>query len=409
MPPKRLPELISRKLGYTDEDTERIRNVYSETIEDFKDRPPEMVVWISTRTQTIKFTDGYDFKVKKGKHYVTDLLSFIDLYNTNKQAKATDIFKKKFKPYNGEDLNNKRLLVYAYGCGIGDCFFMQPILRFIKEKYPSCYIMFAIPEKHHSIIDNWEFVDKMFSTPFSHVPFISADYHLHFDGVIGKCREAEKVNIYKLLAKRACLDIPIDQLVPKQIPKVEKVEKAQNILKEWYMQDTPFAIVQLRADTILRTPRIKFQVDLLNSLIEKKIMIIMTDLPKNENSIHQLINKTNNPDMIFNYCKYSESIDDAVALLSLSKLVVSIDTGLIHIGAALGIPTFGIYSTFLGKIRLETYPNSHWVDSSAKCAPCFKHGYELCANAKDDHPICYDTFDINEISNIIKLLWDTIE
>ena len=40
-----------------------------------------------------------------------------------------------YKKYNGEDLNDKTLLVWRHG-GIGDLMFMMPPLRLLKIKYP---------------------------------------------------------------------------------------------------------------------------------------------------------------------------------------------------------------------------------------------------------------------------------
>ena len=410
-PERGLPDIVIKRLGYSSSDIELIRNKYTDTLDEFRYRAktaPEMVIWESKTNKEFSFNDGYIFKPKFGSKYVTDLITFINLFD-DKLVKATNLFKKNLNLYQGQDLTNKKLLCYAYGCGIGDTFFMQPILKSIKKLYPTCRITFALPKRHHSLIRSWDFIDNVIATPFQFHYFTSADYHLTFDGLIGKCREAERENIYKLL--RRWTNIPINDidLIPQQKINVELKEYWKNILEQHYMRNTPFMIVQLRADTIVRTPRDEFKIKLLKSLINKGIYIVIVDIPSKHQEIDNLIKQLDvQQGSILNFCKYSLNIEYASALLSLSTMITSVDTGIIHLAASVNKPIFGIYGPFIGKIRCETYPNCYWIDAHSECAPCFLHSYKPCKHNKNGYPICYDNINITELSNNIEILWKEV-
>jgi len=401
-----LPDKIISKLGYTIEDVDKIREVHVHTLEEFRSKPPEMVIIEAKRTQLLTFTDGYKVKFKKGGKYFLDLLSFIDGYKT-KIFKPTDRFMKFFKFWKGEDLNNKKLLCWLYGGGIGDLIFVQPILRYIKEKYPKCILRLAHPARHNVFSKKWDFIDELYPTPMSETPFITSDYHLHFDGLIGKCKESETVNIYEILAKWANLDIPKEKLRPIQQLDETKMKNSIKFLSEKKI-DKNFLILQLRASTVLRTPRLEFWLEMLNELVNNNIPVMFVDVPKVAGDIDEVIKKCDRPELVYNFSPYSKTIGDAMAMINFSNLVVAVDTGLIHIATALGKPVYGIYGPFPGKIRLGTYDKCYWVDTPCECAPCVTHGYTPCKNAVDGYPICYDKINIKELVNNIKILWEGI-
>ena len=397
--PKVLSDNIISKLGYKLEDIKKIRNTHTNTLKEFRSKPPEMVIAESRMTNTIRFTDGYTLKIKKGKRYLLDLLLFIDGYHA-KLFKPTNRFIKYFKFWKGENLNNKKILCWVYGGGIGDLFFVQPVLRYIKKKYPKSIIALVYPARHSIFTKHWDFIDELYSSPVSDIPFMSSDYHLHFDGIINKCVESEKINVYKILAKWVNLDIPNKELKPLQKIDMNRVEKCKKILHGWNL-NVPFLILQLRASTIHRTPRPEFWLNLLNGLVNKGISVVFVDQPKESFTIDALIKKCNRPDLVYNFSPYSKDMGDAMAMIFLSKLVVSIDTGLIHIASAIGKPTYGIYGPFPGKIRLETYDKCNWIDAPCDCAPCMSHSYSSCKHAIRGYPICYDKININKLVNNI--------
>ena len=85
-----MPDHVLDQLGYSKEDVNKIWE-RPETLEGFRDKPPEMVVWKNLKTRVMEFQGGFGVKVKNKQCYITDLVTFIDLYHAG-LAKATGKF-----------------------------------------------------------------------------------------------------------------------------------------------------------------------------------------------------------------------------------------------------------------------------------------------------------------------------
>jgi hypothetical protein len=165
------------------------------TLDDLKNSPPNIVV--AECIKTVKFMQN-KFKqqeLKKKVKYVMGAGIYMQLhYDTRFKLeilKPSSIqFKKIYKPYNGQNLDNKTLLVFRQG-GIGDLLFIQPNLIYLKEKYPTCTIKFACGPQYQSMINEWDCIDEVLDLPFAVNEMFTTDYHCVFEGVIERCKEAE--------------------------------------------------------------------------------------------------------------------------------------------------------------------------------------------------------------------------
>jgi ADP-heptose:LPS heptosyltransferase len=390
---KSLPNVsptIMREFGISKDNLKMVEN-----LETLRESPPNII--IATGRKNFKFIQNYfrEQTITKGVKYVMNFgifqQLFIDKRTNQKLLEPSPVkFKNLYKPYLGQELKeNSELLVFRTG-GIGDLLFIQPNLRYLKQKYPSCTIRFACGPQYHPMVEQWEdCVDILTTLPFPFDKLISADYHMLFEGVIERCKEAEKTNAYRLFTRWLGLNLPDELLVPKQNPKEELVEKCKKLLKSWNKPN--FIVLQLRASSPVRSPSHNFWIKIINGLTKRKFNVVITDSSRQSDSIDKLIVNLKRRFRVFNFAKYSESIAHTIALTSLSNGAVSTDSSLVHIAASLDKPIYGIYGPFPGSIRLDTYPKTKWVDVDRFCAPCCLHGQRPCKYAgSDGYSPCYD-------------------
>lgn len=394
---KPLTEPILNKLGMSMENTKKVS-----TLEELRKSPPNIIV--AECTKSVSFVQNW-FKnqtLKKGHKYVMGLGVYqqlhFDLRLNKKILKPAKMkFRNLYKPYRGQDLSNKTLLVSRTG-GIGDLCFVQPNLTYLKKKYPTCTIRFACGPQYQSMIETWDCIDQVLDLPFHTSHLFESDYQAIFEGVIERCSEAETTNAYNLFSRWLGLDLPDELLFPEQKPKKDKVEECIEIMEGWGLKEKPL-IFQLRASSPIRCPRFEVWIDIINKLTDRGHLVAITDSPRQSDGVDGFIKLLKWQNRVFNFCKYSKSLDYTIAITSLSKGVVATDSALLHIAASLGIPAFGVYGPFPGKIRLSTYPKADWIDAKKECAPCFQHGMKPCKNAKSGEPFspCYDNIDTNEV------------
>jgi len=345
-----------RKFGLKAQDVKIVEN-----LEELREAPPNII--IAQSRKNFNFVQNYfkEQSLKKKGKYVMGLGVFQQLQRDksgkNKLLQPAPMrFKNMYKPYIGQEVNNKTVLIFRTG-GIGDLLFIQPNLTYLKQKYPTCYIKFACGPQYQPMIENWDCVDEVLDLPFSFKHLQESDYHMLFEGVIERCKEAETKNAYNLFSIWLGLDLPDNLLLPKQEPKEELVDECFEILKEWGLENDSFILMQLRASSPIRTPRHEFWSKIIDELNRRGYNVILTDNPQQSENIDNFIKLLKKPEMTFNFCQHSESIAYTIALTSLCKATFGTDSALGHIAASLDKKCFGIYGPFPGHIRLKTYTN----------------------------------------------------
>lgn len=378
------------------------RELFVDSVEDLKKSPSNIVVaeaLIDTGFQPVGYTRKQHF-VKKQKYVMSlgvyQMLKYDHASGVKILKPSQKTFKKFYKPYSGQNLTNKSLLIWRQG-GIGDLLFISPNLIFLKETYKNCKIIFSCGPQYQSMLKGWDFIDEVIDLPFNASYMFKSDYQITFEGVIERTREAEKENCYKLFTKWMGLNLPDELLIPKQTPTQDSIEKTERILKAWLINDQPFILIQMRSSSPIRTPRPKFWKNIIDGITERKINVILSDLPHMSNDIDNFINTLNFKHRVFNFSQYSFEIADAVAMTSKAKMVVAVDSSIMHIAESLGVKSLGIYGAFPGNVRLSTYKHADWIDAKALCAPCFKHGTILCKNSSNGYVNCYDNINTNEV------------
>jgi len=326
-----------------------------------------------------------------------------------------------YKPYCGQDLNGKTLVVWRSG-GIGDLLFCQPGLRYLKTKYPTCKIIFATSIMYIEMLKKWNFIDRVETFPMDLEIFKNADYHLTFEGVIERCLEAKKTNAYKLFTRwMGITEIDDSNLIPQLKIEDRDIEKIViDYLSKRQMAKREYIVVQVRASSPIRTPSSRVWKEILVRLVNDNQRLILTDLPDRQTEVSKLIDflfTENQKRRVFNFSPISKNINYSIFLAKYAKLVIAPDSSMIHIAAGVNTPVFGIYGPFPGKLRMETYRNADWIEpeKSMICShggnQCFIHGHMPCSASRplgtnlyiDRGPSpCFEIMDFNLVFRKIK-------
>jgi ADP-heptose:LPS heptosyltransferase len=400
-----------RQLGLKSQDIRMVRD-----FDELKMYPPNIIV--AQATTNVSFVQNF-FKtqtLKKRQKYVMGLGVYQQLHKSVENKKVllkptTPQFKNVYRPYEGQSLEGgKSILVFRTG-GIGDLLFINPNLRYLKDKYPDCVIKFACGPQYQAMVENWkgELIDELLDLPFTLQDLQSSDYHVLFEGVIERCKLSHHQNSYNLFSRWIGLDLDDELLVPHQEPKWDLVEEVEEILADWKLDKKDYIVMQLRASSPIRTPSPKFFGELISKLVDAGHKVVLTDSKRNAEQLDSFIKDyiTSDQSMVYNFSPHSESLDYTIALTYNSKCVCATDSALNHIAASMDVPCYGIYGPFPGFIRLKTYPKADWVDGTLPCSPCFLHGHRPCPQAGSDGASpCYDQIDKDRV---VKKIGELIE
>jgi ADP-heptose:LPS heptosyltransferase len=405
--PKKITPLELRRFGLSEDSIKLV-----DKIEELRSNPPNIVIAECLKTAYFIQNKFKQQVVKKKNKYVMGLGVYEQLRLEPKaNAKILRPAKVKFaniyKPYIGYDLEDETLIIWRTG-GIGDLLFIQPNLNFLKEIYPTCEIILACGPQYQAMVEDWPAVDTVLDLPFPFQYLIRADYHAVFEGVIERCKEAQTTNAYELFTRWLGLNLPKERLIPRQPVKEDKLEECKEILEEWNLEGIDFIIVQLRASSPIRSPRLGLWGDIINRITKNDHVVIITDAPHYAEEIDSLIEEfVKDKDLVFNFAHHSKSLDYTIAMTSLAKMAISTDTAMMHLAAALDIKGFGLYGPFPGEIRLSTYPKTRWINAELHCAPCFLHGHRPCPNSQaDGSPKCYEEINLDELTDKIEELYN---
>lgn len=348
----------------------------------------------------------------------TNLTMPIDMYIKAKRDKNRKVvlkpakikFRDSFKRYTGQPLDKKTLMIIRTG-GIGDIIFSQPVIKYLKEKYTSAYIVYSCAPRYSLIFKSWPagLVDQPISAPFSTKLLNSINYHLPYEGAIERNFESHKVNAYDIYSEMAGANINHND----SKYKIELIPDKQILHKvKPHLPKDKFIVIQIMATSSHRMMTIAKWVNILKKL-EKEVnhKFIFIDSSSRAPMYDNLISGYNlDKDRYINACYMSEDINHAVAIISLSDGVIGIDSSLSHIGAALDKPVMGIFGPFKGDLRLRYYNNSDWVEPrNCDCPllPCFLHGNESvkCPYVENKVPAdCLEHIDEDEVISKVKRL-----
>jgi len=297
---------------------------------------------------------------------------------------------------------------------VGDTMLMQPMLARLKQRHPDCQIDVLAPPWTEKLLLSMPEVANIIINPFPHGALqLKERYQLgkqlqadQYDqaivlanslksalvpyfakiplrtGFVGEMRYG-LLNDARLLDKRklpfmverfAQLAEDKDQNIPRPIPnpklEISRSERDATLDKLGLTLDKPIAVFCPGAEygSAKRWP-IAYYAEIGQRLQQSGFEIWLLGSNKDKDVAEKIVSLGNQASR--NLCG-STDLGDAIALLSCADLVISNDSGLMHLAAALDRHMLALFGSSSPEFTPPLSANAEVVKLDIKCSPCFK-------------------------------------
>jgi|JRYD01.1.fsa_nt_gb ADP-heptose:LPS heptosyltransferase len=325
-----------------------------------------------------------------------------------------------------ENHSMSRVLVIRFS-SIGDIVLTTPVLRCIKKQLPNTEVHFLTKRDFSDVlannpyIDNTFYVDNNLPEIIRQLKMVGYDYivDLHHNMRSWKVKRAlrakkfsfNKLNIEKWiyvnfkinkLPHKHIVDRYFDAISPMGVVNdgqgldyfinpLDEVDINTFLPASFSQGYIAFVVGAKHATKCLPLEKMK---EVISGLKHQVVLLGGFEDKQKGAALQQLF-----PEKVFNACG-TTSIGQSASLIKQSKAVITHDTGLMHIAAALRkkivsvwgntVPEFGMYPY----LPLNSVPFSINEVKNLNCRPCSKIGYNTCPKK---HFRCMNDMDVNEI------------
>ncbi|MGA8865126.1 MAG: lipopolysaccharide heptosyltransferase II [Gallionella sp.] len=297
---------------------------------------------------------------------------------------------------------------------VGDAMLMQPMLMRLRQRHPECRIDVLAPQWTSALLNAMSEVDEVIINPFPHGALMLGGRlqlgkqlrNTHYDqaivlpnslksalvpffahiplrtGYVGETRyglinDARKLNkkLLPLMVERyAQLAEDRQGTIPRPLanPRLE-VSAAQcdtTLHKLALTTDKPVAVFCPGAEygPAKRWPKTYFA-EIAQRLRNHGYAVWLVGSAKDRDIADTIIALGNSD--CRNLCGKTD-LSDAIALLSLAQLVISNDSGLMHLAAALDRPMLALFGSSSPQFTPPLSAHAEVISLDLKCSPCFK-------------------------------------
>ena len=310
---------------------------------------------------------------------------------------------------------------------IGDIVLTTPIIRIIKTQIDNSEVHFLTKKENSSILYNNKYIHRLhLYNKDNYNELIEELEAEQFDFIIDLHKN---IRTHKIKSKLKVPDFSFDKLNYKKwllvnfktnkLPDVHIVDRYLETLKvfdvkndnlglDYFIdEDNFYRIEGLHEEKFIvivigakhftkRLPNEKI-IQLINNIEQRVVLLGGKDDIENAKIIQYNAKKE-----VYNFCG-KISLNQSASIIQQSSLVITHDTGLMHIASAFKkivisiwgntVPEFGMYPYLADK------KSKIFQVENLKCRPCSKIGFKRCPKR---HFKCMEQINIDEISNYIK-------
>lgn len=291
---------------------------------------------------------------------------------------------------------------------------MQPMLMRLKQLHPDCRLDVLAPPWTIGLLRAMPEVSRVITNPFPHGALqLGARYQLgkqlretQYDraivlpnslksalvpffaripvrtgfvgetryGLLNDARRLDKTELPLMVERFAQLVEPADGKIPRPLPNpkldVPSTQRITTLNKLDLTLDKPVAVFCPGAEygPAKRWP-VAYFAELAQRLRGEGYAVWLIGSNKDREQAEKIVALDNAE--CRNLCGHTD-LSDAIALLSCAQLVVSNDSGLMHLAAALDRPMLALFGSSSPQFTPPLSSNAHVIQLNLKCSPCFK-------------------------------------
>lgn len=324
-----------------------------------------------------------------------------------------------------------KILVLRFSA-IGDIVLTTPVVRALKTQIPDCELHYATKESYASIISCNPHIDKVHLLKDSFNDFIDGLKTEKFDFIVdlhnnlrtfrikkrlkSHSEAFPKVNLEKWLVVNTSINkLPNEHIVDRYFKATKKLNITNdNKGLDYFLNDEKKVdlsnYTQTNEKSISVAVGAKFNTKQIPTALFSQALSTVTtpifllggseDFSKGE----EIRNALKSNKKVFNLCG-KLSINESASVIKQTDLIITGDTGLMHIASAFKTQIISIWGNTIPSFGMYPYrpenPKSfsiHQVED-LKCRPCSKIGYQKCPKK---HFKCMENQDLGVIQNKIK-------
>ena len=279
-------------------------------------------------------------------------------------------------------IDGKNILIVKRSQGVGDVIMVTPVLHRLRQLNPDAYIIFQT--RYPELLRYNEDVDKIIENNENYHTYKTIDLNWTVEtDEIGKGAIPFKqyVGVDRVRSFYNHAGIPWDGK-PQFQYKVVGSEKlrAENKWKE--LEGERRIVCAFFCQSYLRCYHLPHIIRVIEYLLEQQyaVMILGTDYWETQSK--DFIPKKFRDrlrgleDRKFVNLMSKTELREASALINSSDLLITVDSGLLHIAGALGKKTLALFGNMPPELRIKYYPKCEAIyNEGLPCVPCYNHCY----------------------------------
>ena len=334
-----------------------------------------------------------------------------------------------------------KILIIRFS-SIGDIVLTTPVIRCLRNKYPNAEIHFLVKEKFKNVLEANSYINKLISFEGdlrdTVVDLIKEDYDYCIDlqnsfrsmNIRAMLRQAansnvktfkvNKINIRKFIYTKLKLNLlPDKSIVERYLATIKKLGVVNDgqgldyfIPKEDLIdqKDLPMSHSAGYISFVIGGTKgtKKMPIEKWAALCSEIDYPIIIQGGKEDEAAGEELKKVD-PIRIYNSCgKFN--LHESADIIRYAKVVVTHDTGLMHIAAAYKrkiisiwgntTPAFGMFPYYgYNNIKQNVSPDSIVIENKLGCRPCSKIGYAKCPRG---HFKCMNKIEVSKIEEAVQ-------